>query len=206
MERRDIIGIAETGSGKTAAFGIPMITYILSLEANMRDRVAEQGPLALIMAPTRELAIQVMGTTGRGKFWGKILGGRLREGFLDLKAGGCRADPIVRQNNASGSIWMTPLHCGFLSVVYSTAESKDLNMFFRSLLVLCWFYVGSMLVLCWFSFHAKWTCQGTPDDFGQSLVVFGSRLEWARGVSLRSPRLGSRPILFRLRRSSLARF
>ncbi|CAM9545263.1 unnamed protein product, partial [Ectocarpus fasciculatus] len=59
MERRDIIGIAETGSGKTAAFGIPMIAYILSLEAGMRDRVADQGPLALIMAPTRELAIQI---------------------------------------------------------------------------------------------------------------------------------------------------
>lgn len=59
MERRDIIGIAETGSGKTAAFGIPMIAYILSLDASMRERVADQGPLALIMAPTRELAIQV---------------------------------------------------------------------------------------------------------------------------------------------------
>lgn len=58
MERRDIIGIAETGSGKTAAFGIPMISYILSLAPGMRERVAEQGPLALIMAPTRELAIQ----------------------------------------------------------------------------------------------------------------------------------------------------
>lgn len=59
MERRDIIGIAETGSGKTAAFGIPMISYILSLAPGMRERVAEQGPLALIMAPTRELAIQI---------------------------------------------------------------------------------------------------------------------------------------------------
>ena len=67
MERRDIIGIAETGSGKTAAFGIPMITYILSLEAGMRDRVSEQGPLALIMAPTRELAIQVFGLRGGGR-------------------------------------------------------------------------------------------------------------------------------------------
>lgn len=60
MERRDIIGIAETGSGKTAAFGIPMISYILSLDVAMRDGVADQGPLALIMAPTRELAIQVI--------------------------------------------------------------------------------------------------------------------------------------------------
>ncbi|CAN0341873.1 unnamed protein product, partial [Discosporangium mesarthrocarpum] len=59
MERRDIIGIAETGSGKTAAFGIPMIAYILSLDPEMRARVADQGPLALVMAPTRELALQI---------------------------------------------------------------------------------------------------------------------------------------------------
>lgn len=68
MERRDIIGIAETGSGKTAAFGIPMIAYILSLEAGMRDRVADQGPLALIMAPTRELAIQVIIPGAKGVY------------------------------------------------------------------------------------------------------------------------------------------
>lgn len=76
MERRDIIGIAETGSGKTAAFGIPMIAYILSLDASMRDGVADQGPLALIMAPTRELAIQVIiddppfGSDAWGCVWG----------------------------------------------------------------------------------------------------------------------------------------
>jgi ATP-dependent RNA helicase DDX23/PRP28 len=59
LERRDIIGIAETGSGKTAAFTIPMIAYIYSLPPTMIDRTGEQGPLALVMAPTRELALQI---------------------------------------------------------------------------------------------------------------------------------------------------
>lgn len=55
---RDSIGIAETGSGKTAAFILPIICLILKLpqlsESNMLD-----GPYALILAPTRELAQQI---------------------------------------------------------------------------------------------------------------------------------------------------
>lgn len=58
LQNRDIIGIAETGSGKTASFVIPMLVYINDLpkldESNMAD-----GPYALIMAPTRELAQQI---------------------------------------------------------------------------------------------------------------------------------------------------
>lgn len=59
LQRRDIIGIAETGSGKTAAFMIPIIAYLYQLPASMIARTGEQGPLALVMAPTRELALQI---------------------------------------------------------------------------------------------------------------------------------------------------
>jgi len=59
LQRRDLIGIAETGSGKTAAFGIPLLHYILSLPTDIHDTVGEAGPLALVMAPTRELALQI---------------------------------------------------------------------------------------------------------------------------------------------------
>lgn len=59
LERRDVIGIAETGSGKTAAFVMPLIAYLYSLPPTMIARTPEQGPLALIMAPTRELALQI---------------------------------------------------------------------------------------------------------------------------------------------------
>jgi ATP-dependent RNA helicase DeaD len=50
LEGRDIIGQAQTGTGKTAAFGIPAIESI-----DPKDRSVQ----ALILCPTRELAIQV---------------------------------------------------------------------------------------------------------------------------------------------------
>lgn len=59
LEWRDVIGIAETGSGKTCAFVVPMLAYIANLPAYRRERLAEEGPLAMIMAPTRELAQQI---------------------------------------------------------------------------------------------------------------------------------------------------
>ena len=59
MQRRDMIGIAETGSGKTAAFGVPLCHHVLCFPPSILDTVAEEGPLALVMAPTRELALQI---------------------------------------------------------------------------------------------------------------------------------------------------
>jgi len=59
MQRRDLIGIAETGSGKTAAFGVPLCHHVLSFPPEILETVAEEGPLALVMAPTRELALQI---------------------------------------------------------------------------------------------------------------------------------------------------
>jgi ATP-dependent RNA helicase RhlE len=48
IEGKDVVGIAQTGTGKTLAFGIPMI-----------QRLAQQKGKGLVLAPTRELAIQV---------------------------------------------------------------------------------------------------------------------------------------------------
>ena len=59
MQRRDLIGIAETGSGKTAAFGVPLCHHVLCFPREILDTAAEEGPLALVMAPTRELALQI---------------------------------------------------------------------------------------------------------------------------------------------------
>ncbi|CAO3611072.1 unnamed protein product [Mucor hiemalis] len=58
IQNRDIIGIAETGSGKTASFVIPLLTYIADLPKITEENMTE-GPYALIMAPTRELAQQI---------------------------------------------------------------------------------------------------------------------------------------------------
>lgn len=58
LQARDLIGVAVTGSGKTAAFLLPLLVYISDLppltEINKND-----GPYALILAPTRELVQQI---------------------------------------------------------------------------------------------------------------------------------------------------
>jgi len=51
LEGRDIMGLAQTGTGKTAAFALPILQRLLEEPG--------RGPLVLILAPTRELAIQI---------------------------------------------------------------------------------------------------------------------------------------------------
>ncbi|GKY96548.1 hypothetical protein MPSEU_000614400 [Mayamaea pseudoterrestris] len=65
LQRRDLIGIAETGSGKTLAFGVPLCHYILNLPMDVLKNVHQSGPLAVVLAPTRELAIQIDVEIGR---------------------------------------------------------------------------------------------------------------------------------------------
>ncbi|OUC45364.1 DEAD/DEAH box helicase, partial [Trichinella nativa] len=78
LQNRDVIGVAETGSGKTAAFLIPLLVWLMSLPKIerytdddgggfeffcfvmiKREEDVDQGPYAVIMAPTRELAQQI---------------------------------------------------------------------------------------------------------------------------------------------------
>lgn len=59
LQNRDIIGVAETGSGKTLAFLIPLLVWITSLPKIERQEEIDQGPYAIILAPTRELAQQI---------------------------------------------------------------------------------------------------------------------------------------------------
>src|SRR6188508_1766904 len=47
---RDVVGLAQTGTGKTAAFALPILD---------RLDLAQKSPQALVLAPTRELALQV---------------------------------------------------------------------------------------------------------------------------------------------------
>ena len=55
LSGRDLLGIAQTGTGKTAAFAIPIIQEINLLQSKEQKREIK----ALILAPTRELAIQI---------------------------------------------------------------------------------------------------------------------------------------------------
>jgi ATP-dependent RNA helicase DDX23/PRP28 len=51
-----MIGLAPTGSGKSVAFLIPLINFLLKLPP-IKDELVSDGPYSIIMAPTRELAI-----------------------------------------------------------------------------------------------------------------------------------------------------
>ena len=55
----DVLGCAETGSGKTAAFSIPMIHYCVSMSDAYGATRRGDGPTAIVLAPTRELAQQI---------------------------------------------------------------------------------------------------------------------------------------------------
>ncbi len=64
LEGRDLVGVAETGTGKTLAFLLPIFEKL---------KPGESDPQALVICPTRELAIQVAGEAER---FGKRLGMR----------------------------------------------------------------------------------------------------------------------------------
>ena len=56
LKRRDLLGCAKTGTGKTAAFAIPIIQLI---EQSKDDQAGKRKVKALVVTPTRELAIQI---------------------------------------------------------------------------------------------------------------------------------------------------
>ena len=58
LQSRDLIGVAVTGSGKTAAFLLPLLVYISELPP-LNELTKNDGPYAVILAPTRELAQQI---------------------------------------------------------------------------------------------------------------------------------------------------
>jgi ATP-dependent RNA helicase RhlE len=65
LQGRDLIGVAQTGTGKTAAFALPILQRL----AASKNPLTPKRPRALILAPTRELAAQIAQSFGAyGKF------------------------------------------------------------------------------------------------------------------------------------------
>jgi ATP-dependent RNA helicase RhlE len=64
LEGRDLIGCAQTGTGKTAAFAIPTIERLARESSTTSTRGGPRPPRALVLAPTRELALQIAETFG----------------------------------------------------------------------------------------------------------------------------------------------
>ena len=84
LEGRDLLGIAQTGTGKTAAFALPLLQRL----ARNQTKAAPRCPRALILAPTRELASQIADSL---RIYGRHL--RLRSGVV---FGGTSARPQIK--------------------------------------------------------------------------------------------------------------
>ena len=95
LEGRDIMGAAQTGTGKTASFTLPMLSR-LQPEANTSASPAKHPIRALILVPTRELAVQVYESV---KTYGKYLPLRCAAVF-----GGMDIDPQTRELRAGVEI------------------------------------------------------------------------------------------------------
>lgn len=97
LQGRDLIGIAETGSGKTASFVVPLLAHVLALP-RLTPETQSYGPYALVLAPTRELAQQIEGEAQRlarrlGRTIVSLVGGRdISEQGYSLRNG---ADVVI---------------------------------------------------------------------------------------------------------------
>lgn len=68
LKRKDLLGVAQTGTGKTAAFGIPILHHLYT---SQNGQVGKRKIKALVVTPTRELAIQIGESfTAYGRFTG----------------------------------------------------------------------------------------------------------------------------------------
>jgi len=66
LDNQDVLGIAQTGTGKTAAFSLPLLQNLFQTQSNPKPRTVR----ALILAPTRELVIQIANSC---RIYGKYL-------------------------------------------------------------------------------------------------------------------------------------
>jgi ATP-dependent RNA helicase RhlE len=140
LEGRDILGIAQTGSGKTAAFALPILSKIIALGSKRRPKTAR----ALVLVPTRELAVQIDETfrllaRGAHVSTALVLGGvsrssqvrRIAPGVDVLIATPGRLTDLVREKdvNLSETTWLVldeadrMLDMGFINDVRRLAKA-----------------------------------------------------------------------------------
>ncbi|XP_018359802.1 PREDICTED: probable ATP-dependent RNA helicase DDX43 isoform X1 [Trachymyrmex cornetzi] len=84
LSGQDLIGIAQTGTGKTLAFLLPALIHI---DGQVTPREERSGPNVLVMAPTRELALQIEKEVGKYSYHGIkavcVYGGGNRKAQID---------------------------------------------------------------------------------------------------------------------------
>jgi ATP-dependent RNA helicase RhlE len=103
LEGRDILGVAQTGTGKTAAFALPILQAILAMKGRPSPRTCR----ALVLAPTRELAVQI-------------------EASFRTYAGGARLGTLLVLGGMSRSAQIRALERGLVVVVATPGRLTDL--------------------------------------------------------------------------------
>ena len=123
--RRDVIAASETGSGKTLAFGLAALQGAARMAALTKEGKPKQGPHALVLAPTRELALQ------SAKNLKAVAGDRVR---VSLIVGGLAVEKQYRELSQrppivvatpgrlmdlvrAGDAWLSKLHTVKLLVI-----------------------------------------------------------------------------------------
>ncbi|HVB67735.1 MAG TPA: DEAD/DEAH box helicase [Acetobacteraceae bacterium] len=110
LSGRDLLGVAQTGSGKTAAFGLPLLQHL----ATTPSRPQPQSTTALILAPTRELALQIEETL-------RTLGAGQRFRLTAILGGCSRHAQVQRMRPGVDIVVGTP---GRICDLLSTGELK----------------------------------------------------------------------------------
>jgi ATP-dependent RNA helicase RhlE len=107
---RDLLGVAQTGTGKTAAFALPMLQHLAGRPAAAH----RYGTRALIVAPTRELALQIEESLHR-------LGGEHKRRIVAILGGLSRSAQVQRMRAGADIVVGTP---GRICDLMSTGELK----------------------------------------------------------------------------------
>jgi ATP-dependent RNA helicase RhlE len=123
---RDVLGCAQTGTGKTAAFVIPMIERLAA--------TPKEKPRGLILAPTRELAIQIQETIdrfGRGRrvFATTIVGGA----DMNAQVRGLRQQPdiiVATPGRLLDHMWSGTIHLTSIKILVLDEADRMLDMGF----------------------------------------------------------------------------
>jgi ATP-dependent RNA helicase RhlE len=110
LQGRDLLGVAQTGTGKTAAFALPMLQH-LAANPTQPHRYATR---ALILAPTRELALQIEDHLRR-------LGGDLKQRTVAILGGMSRCMQVQRMRGGVDIVVGTP---GRICDLMATGELK----------------------------------------------------------------------------------
>src|SRR3984957_748402 len=107
---RDLLGVAQTGTGKTAAFALPMLQHLSGRSATAH----RYGTRALIVAPTRELALQIEESLHR-------LGGDRKRRIVAILGGLSRSAQVQRMRAGADIVVGTP---GRICDLMATGELK----------------------------------------------------------------------------------